>query len=294
MKAVLFERTGSVDGLVYAEVPRPDPGPGEVLVRVHATSVTRGDVVLRRMPFLVARLFGQRRKAMLGHEFAGSIEAVGPGVTMFAAGDRVFGTTSGLRTGSYAEYVCVPADGMLTTIPPSIAYEEAAPVPIGATTALQFLRRGALARGRRVLIVGASGSVGSYAVQIAVAAEATVTGVTSGRNAELVAALGASEVIDYTTTDVTRGEARYDLVFDAVGGGAGAHKRVVADGGSFVSVRSSTTERPTDLIEVRDLLASGRIRAVIDRRYPLERVRDAHTYVEGGRKTGNVLITVAP
>jgi NADPH:quinone reductase-like Zn-dependent oxidoreductase len=146
MKAVLFKKTGSVEGLVLAEVPKPVPGPNDVLVRIRATSVTRGDVVLRRIPFLVARLFGQRRKAMLGHEFAGDVEAVGPSVVGVAIGNRVFGTTTGLPVGAYAEYICVAADGMLATIPPHISYEEAAPVPIGATTALQFLRRGGVGR----------------------------------------------------------------------------------------------------------------------------------------------------
>jgi NADPH:quinone reductase-like Zn-dependent oxidoreductase len=294
MKAVLFKKTGSVAGLVLADIPQPVPKPSEVLVRIRATSVTRGDVVLRKIPFLLARLFGQKRKAMLGHEFAGEIEAIGSEVTEVSVGDRVFGTTTGLPTGSYAEYICVPAAGMLATIPPHVPFEDAAPVPIGATTALQFLRRGGLASGKRVLVIGASGSVGSYGVQIAAHYGAHVTGVSSGRNAELVRSLGAAEVIDYTVEDVTKGERRYDLVFDAVGAGStGSFKRILAEGGSFVSVRSSTTESPSDLIEVRKLLAARRIRAVIDRRYALDQIREAHSYVEKGRKAGNVLISVA-
>lgn len=294
MRAVLFRRAGSVDGLVLADVPRPEPGPGEVLVRIHATSVTRGDVVLRRIPFLLARLFGQRRKAMLGHEFAGEVVAVDPGVTEPAIGDRVFGTTTGLRAGSYADYIAVPADGMLAVLPDGISYAEAAGVPIGATTALQLLRGAGLSAGQRVLVIGASGSVGSYAVQIAVAAGARVTGVSSGRNLDLVRSLGAEVAIDYAVTDVTEAKDRYDLVFDAVGRDAGGRlKRVLADGGRLASVRSTTRERPAELAEVRDLLAAGRLRAVIDRRYPLEGVRDAHRYVEQGHKRGNVLIEVA-
>jgi NADPH:quinone reductase-like Zn-dependent oxidoreductase len=294
MKAVLFKKTGSVEGLVLAEVPKPVPGPNDVLVRIRATSVTRGDVVLRRIPFLVARLFGQRRKAMLGHEFAGDVEAVGPSVVGVAIGNRVFGTTTGLPVGAYAEYICVAADGMLATIPPHISYEEAAPVPIGATTALQFLRRGGVGPGKRVLIIGASGSVGSYGVQLAAHFGARVTGVSSGRNVELVRSLGADEVIDYTKRDFTKEEARYDLVFDAVGqGSTKTIRRALAENGALVSVRSSTEEHRDDLLAVRDLLAAGRLRAVIDRRYPLEEIRDAHTYVETGRKAGNVLIEVA-
>jgi NADPH:quinone reductase-like Zn-dependent oxidoreductase len=293
MKAVLFQKSGSVEGLVLTDIPTPAPTSDEVLVRIHATSVTRGDVVLRKIPFLLARLFGQKRKAMLGHEFAGEVEAIGPGVDQLATGDRVFGTTTGLPMGSYAEYICVPADGMLATLPPTVSYEEAAAVPIGATTALQFLRRGGLAGGQRVLVIGASGSVGSYGVQLASHFGAHVTGVSSGRNAELVRTLGAAVVIDYTTRDVTKGDDRYDLIFDAVGSGsAGSFKRILADGGSFVSVRASTTERPSDLVEIRDLLGAGKIRAIIDRRYALEQIREAHAYVEKGRKAGNVLITV--
>jgi NADPH:quinone reductase-like Zn-dependent oxidoreductase len=294
MRAVLFKRTGSVEGLVPADVPRPEPASDEVLVRIHVTSVTRGDVVLRRIPFLLARLFGQRRKAMLGHEFAGEIESVGADVSTFGPGDRVFGTTTGLAAGSYAEYVSVPADGMLATLPASISYEEAATVPIGATTALQLLRGAGLASGKRVLVIGASGSVGSYGVQIAVRAGARVTGVSSGRNAELVHSLGADEVVDYTSRDVTEEGMRYDLVFDAVGKDSGGRlKRILTEGGSLASVRSSTTERTSDLVEVRDMLAEGSLRAVIDRRYPLEQVREAHAYVEQGHKRGNVLITVS-
>jgi NADPH:quinone reductase-like Zn-dependent oxidoreductase len=292
MKAVLFKKTGSVEGLVLADVEKPAPNPTEVLIRIHATSVTRGDVVLRKIPFLLARLFGQKRKSMLGHEFAGEVEAVGSEVTEYSVGDRVFGTTTGLSSGSYAEYICVPVDGMLASLPPHVSFDEAAPVPIGATTALQFLRRGGVASGKQVLIVGASGSVGSYGVQLAAHFGAHVTGVSSGRNAGLVRSLGAHEVIDYTMRDVTKGEGRYDLIFDAVGQSAGGYKRILAEGGSFASVRSSTTESPADLLVIRDLLATGEIRAVIDRRYPLEQIREAHSFVEKGRKSGNVLVTV--
>lgn len=293
MKAVLFRRTGSVDGLEMAEVPTPVPAPDEVLVRIHATSVTRGDVVLRRIPFLLARLFGQRRKQMLGHEFAGEIESVGAAVDALRQGDRVFGTTTGLRAGAYAEYICVPADGMLATIPAHVTYEEAAPVPIGATTALQLLTGAGLASGQRVLVIGASGSVGSFGVQLAVEAGARVTAVSGARTAELVRSLGASETIDYATQDVTKGEARFDLVFDAVGSGSmGALKRILVQNGQIASVRSSTRERVQELIRVRDLLAAGRLRAVIDRRYRLDQVREAHTYVQTGRKVGNVLVTI--
>jgi NADPH:quinone reductase-like Zn-dependent oxidoreductase len=148
MRAVLFRRSGSADRLELAEVPRPAPEPREVLVKVHAATVTRGDVALRRLPVFLWRLFGFRRKTMLGHEFAGEIEAVGADVSLFKEGDRVFGTTTGLATGSHAEYICVPEGGVLATVPANITYEEAAPVPIGGLTALHFLREGDVGRGK--------------------------------------------------------------------------------------------------------------------------------------------------
>jgi NADPH:quinone reductase-like Zn-dependent oxidoreductase len=203
MRAVLFKRSGSADRLELAEVPRPAPEPKEILVKVHAATVTRGDVVLRKLPFLLWRLLGFRRKAMLGHEFAGEIEAVGADVTLFKEGERVFGTTTGLTTGSYAEYICVPEDGVLATVPANITYEEAAPVPIGGLTALHLLREGDVGSGKRVLVYGASGSVGTFAVQLAAHSGAYVTGVCSTSNMELVKSLGADEVVDYTKQDFT-------------------------------------------------------------------------------------------
>lgn len=297
MRAVLFERSGSTSGLVLREVPDPNPEAGEVLVRIHATTVTRGDVVLRRMPALVARLFGIRRKRMLGHEYAGVIAAVGEDVTSYRPGDRVFGTTTGLTSGAYAEAICVPGDGMIAEIPNGLRFEEAAPIPIGSLTAQTLLRRGGAdaAGGRRVLVHGASGSVGSYAVQLGVAFGASVTGVASTANTDLVRSLGAERAIDYTREDVLAIPERFDVVVDAVGNGAaGRLKRLLAPGGRFVSVRSKTTEHLADLWSIRDLLEAGSLRAVIDRTYPLEAVREAHEYVERGHKKGNVVIVVRP
>lgn len=179
MKAILSKRAGSADRLVLAEVPKPAPGPGEVLVRIHATSVTRGDVVLRKIPRFVVRLFGETPKSIPGHEFAGDVEAVGSRVAGFAVGDRVFGTTTGQTRGAHAEYVCVSADGLLAHLPPNVGYVEAAPVPVGAMTALHFLRDGGVGPGSRVLVNGASGRVGSFAVQVAKHLRAHVTGVAS-------------------------------------------------------------------------------------------------------------------
>jgi len=217
-------------------------------------------------------LFGFRRKAMLGHEFAGQIEAVGPSVTQFKVGERVFGTTTGLTTGSYAEYICVPEDGVLATLPANVTYEEAAPVPIGALTALHFLRKGDVATGKKVLVYGASGSVGSFAVQLATHFGARVTGVCSTSNVEMVKGLGAEKVIDYTRQDFTTAGEVYDVIFDAVGKSSPKRsKRVLAEDGSYVSIRSLAKERPEDLLVLRDLMEAGELKAVIDMRFLLER-----------------------
>jgi NADPH:quinone reductase-like Zn-dependent oxidoreductase len=294
MKAVLFKRSGSADRLELAEVPRPAPEPREILVKVHVATVTRGDVALRRLAVFLWRLFGFRRKTMLGHEFAGEIEAVGADVTLFKEGERVFGSTTGLTTGSYAEYICVPERGILATVPANITDEEAAPVPIGGLTALHFLREGGVGSGKRVLVYGASGSVGTFAVQLATHFGAHVTAVCSTPNVELVRSLGADEIVDYTVQDFTEASQVYDIIFDAVGKGSpGRAKRALAESGSYVSVRSSTAkERAEELLVVRDLLEVGEVKAVIDRRYPLEQIPEAHRYVEKGHKRGSAVITV--
>ncbi len=295
MRAVLFERSGSTSGLVLREVPDPTPAAGEVLVRIHATTVTQGDVVLRKMPQVLARLFGIRRKRMLGHEYAGVVAAVGERVSSYRPGDRVFGTTTGLTVGAYAEATCVPGDGILAEIPNGFRYDEVAPIPIGSLTALTLIRRAGAedGGGRRILVYGASGSVGSYAVQLGVAFGAHVTGVTSTANLDLVRSLDAERVIDYTREDVLTIPDRFDVIVDAVGtGAAGRAKRLLAPGGRLVSVRSRTGERLADLWYIRDLLEAGSLRAVVDRTYPLEAIREAHEYVEQGHKKGNVVIVV--
>jgi NADPH:quinone reductase-like Zn-dependent oxidoreductase len=295
MKAVVLRRHGSVDGLELADIPKPIAGPDQVLVRVHATTVTRGDVALRKIPGALARLSKLTRMTVLGHEFAGDVVAVGSGVTRFDVGDRVFGTTTGLPQGSHAEFVCVPETGILATVPDGITLEQAAPIPVGGMTALYFLRRGDIADGKRVLVYGASGSVGTFGVQIAAHLGATVTGVCSGSNAELVRSLGAEAVIDYTTRDLAANDANYDVVFDAVGKAPATEvKRLLTPDGSSVSVRGTRMhERTEDLVFLRQMLEAGALRAVIDRRYPLDEIREAHRYVETGRKKGNVVISIA-
>ncbi|GAA3641687.1 NAD(P)-dependent alcohol dehydrogenase [Microbacterium awajiense] len=293
MRAVRTRRPGSVDALQQTDLTVPTPASGEVLVRVHATSVTRGDVVLRKMPALVVRAFGEKPKRVLGHEFAGTVAAVGDSAVGFAPGCRVFGTTSGTEHGAHAEYVIVDAEGIIAEIPDHVTFDEAAPTPVGAMTAHHFLDEAGVASGSTVLINGASGSVGSFAVQIARARGAVVTAVTSARNAALVRGLGTDDVIDHTTTDPTAIGRRFDVVFDAVGTLRERRVRgILAAGGRYVTVRTRREETLDELMAVRDLLASGALRAVIDREYGLDDIAQAHMHVETGRKRGNVLVRV--
>lgn len=297
MKAIVCTKSGPPEVLQLREVAQPAPEAGEVLIRIHAATVTAGDVVLRKLPRLLAlplRLLGLRMKQIPGHEFAGDVEGLGANVTQFAKGERVFGTTTGLSAGAYAEYVCLPADGVLAAMPANASYEEAAAVPIGGLTALHYLRQANVQRGQKALIYGASGSVGTFAIQIARHLGAEVTGVCSTSNLELVTALGADEVIDYTREDFTEGGELYDIIFDAVGKASPSEaKKALAPGGAYVSVRKGiASESVEGLAFLKELIAAGELTPVIDRRYPLEQAAEAHRYVEQGHKKGNVILTV--
>lgn len=299
MKAIVYTRFGSPDALQLREVAKPTPRDNQVLIKVYAATVTSGDVALERIPrllWLPLRMFGLRRKTIPGHEFAGAIESVGKDVMRFKNGDQVFGTTTGLSTGANAEYVCLPEDwasGVLACKPANMTYEQAAAVPVGGMTALKFLRKGNIRCGQQVLIYGASGSVGTFAVQLAKYFGAEVTGVCSTANLELVKSLGADKVVDYTQEDFAKSGQTFDIIFDAVGKSSlSGAKGLLKKEGSYLSVKSLTSEKTEDLVFLKELIEAGKIRSVIDRRYPLEQTAEAYRYVETGHKKGNVVINV--
>ncbi|MEO1440379.1 MAG: NAD(P)-dependent alcohol dehydrogenase [Chloroflexota bacterium] len=295
MRAVLQTK----QTLTVQEIDRPTPGENEVLVRVHAATVTRGDVIMRNMPriaYLPLSLFGMRYKPTPGHEFAGVVEAVGQAVTRFKVGDAVLGTTTGLRAGANAEYVVVPESwksGVIVHKPAALAFEDAAALPIGGMTAHFLLDKANIQPGECMLVYGASGSVGSYAVQLAKHMGAVVTAVYSTRNVNLVRSLGADDIIDYKTEDFAARGDTYDVIVDAVGKTTRAQRaQSLAADGRVVSVRSVTKENAAALTQLADLAAAGTIRPVIDRCYALDQINEAYEHVVAGRKVGNVVVQV--
>ena len=300
MKAVVVTGSGPPEVLELRDVEKPVPRDNEMLVRVHASTVTIGDAIIRKMPrFLMGPmmiLMGFKLKKIAGHELAGVVEAVGRDIKSFSKGDHVFGTTTGLRSGANAEYVCIPEEGgrgMVAGKPTNISFGEAAAIPVGGLTALQILRSANVSNGDRVLIFGASGSVGTYAVQLAKYYGAHVTGVCSGANLDLVRSIGADEVIDYSKEDFRKNGKTYDVIFDTVRKlKRSGCKKSLGENGIFISSWFLTRETNEDLIHLKELVEAGKVRPVIDRTYPLEEVMEAHRYVDLGHKRGNVVITV--
>jgi NADPH:quinone reductase-like Zn-dependent oxidoreductase len=321
MRAIVYEQYGPPEVLVLREVAKPVPKDDEVLIKVYAATVAAGDSRIRRADPFLSRLFNglwrPKRVQILGFELAGVVESTGGAVTRFKPGDAIYGAC-GIGFGAYAEYKCLPESGSIVLKPTNLSFEEAAAIPIGAYTALQFLRKASIKQGSRVLVYGASGSVGTYAVQLAKHFGADVTGVCSTTNVELVRSLGADQVIDYTKTKLENVDYTYDVIFDTVGKSPwgtcvkllspnGYYLRTVhmelllVIRGLWVNLTSGkrviggvAKENAKDLTYLKELIEAGQLRPVIDQRYPLEQASEAHRYVDQGHKKGNVVLTVCP
>jgi NADPH:quinone reductase-like Zn-dependent oxidoreductase len=302
IKAVVCTKYGPPEVLQLSEVEKPTPGKNDVCIKILATSVTASDCIIRGfkvsikfwIPMGLVIGFKKPRKPILGMVFAGEVESVGNDVKSFKKGDQVFGFDR-FRFGTYAEYKCIPEVSLLVKKATNVTYEEAVAVPFGGLLALHYLKKGNIQSGQKILIYGASGAIGTSAVQLAKYLGADVTGVCSTANLELVKSLGANKVIDYTKEDFTVSEDRYDLIFNAVGKKKIKLrcKKALTQNGKHITVDDgSPTPHIEDLILLNELMEKGQIKAVIDRCYPLEQIVEAHRYVDKGHKKGNVIITV--
>lgn len=314
MKAIICTRYGPPEVLQLQDVKKPVPRKNEICIKIHATSVTSSDCIVRgfnlpkwhplRLMMGLVLGFGKPRNPILGMVAAGEVDSIGENVNRFKPGNQVFAYTlkssTKMKFGTYAQYMCIPEDWLILPKPPNASYEEAASIPYGGELALYFLKKGDIQNRKKVLIIGASGSIGTTAVQLACYFGARVTGVCSTANLELVRSLGAKTAIDYTKEDYSERSERYDLILDAVPLLVADRKitklkakSALAPGGKFISIDDGAPS-PTmeDLVLLKDLVASGKFKPVIDRSYPLAQMVEAHKYVETGHKKGNVVITV--
>jgi NADPH:quinone reductase-like Zn-dependent oxidoreductase len=296
MKAIIYEKYGTADVLNLTEIEKPIPKNDEVLIKIISTSVSAADWRLRKADPFLARIFNgllkPKRVKILGFEISGIVEETGKNVSGFKKGDTLF-AYCGLKFGGYAEYICLRETDVIAHKPENMSFEEAATTPLGSLTALSFLRKANVSNGQKILIYGASGSVGTFAIQLAKYFGAKVTSVCSQKNITLVDSLGSDYSIDYTTTEITSLQGKFDIIFDAVGKISKSDcRKIMSTNGKFVSVKSQSKPTKMDLHFIKELIESKKLVSIIDKTYKLKDIREAHRYVEQFRKSGNVAVLV--